>query len=253
MGFLIQIVSTYAPWIYALCGLIALLQVYRIWQVRSERRQAIFSLEREKAMRDLYNIFFIATILLAIMGGTYFLSNTLAIAVEAQEGSQQSVELPIDLPQTLPTPSPTPQPPITSTPIEIPEATQTATPAPLEIVEQALPPTPTPEPLSAPICSDPRAALTSPGNGATVTGAFNIQGTAVHEQFQYYKIEYAPGANADGGFVYLAGGNAPVSGGFLASLDSTTLDNGSWTLRLVVVDQTGNFPDPCRVTISVQN
>jgi hypothetical protein len=31
------------------------------------------------------------------------------------------------------------------------------------------------------------------------------------------------------------------------------LGNGTWTLRLIVVDQTGNFPLPCQVTITVQN
>jgi hypothetical protein len=37
----------------------------------------------------------------------------------------------------------------------------------------------------------------------------------------------------------------------LANVDTAALGPGEWTLRLVVVDQTGNFPDPCAVTISV--
>ncbi len=250
MGFLIQIVATYAPWIYALCGIFALIQMYRIWQVRAERRQALFTLEREKAMRDLYNIFFISMVILAAMGVTYFTSQTLPAAVDVETAVSVASETPS--PDILPTPSPTPEPP-TATPTITP-VIPTATLAPVEIVEQVLPPTPTAEPVAgSPHCLDPRVTFSSPGDGALVSGVINITGRAVHEQFHYYKIEYAPGADAESGFVYLVGGNSMVDNGSLGVLDSNALSNGTWTLRLVVVDKTGNFPDPCRVTITVQN
>ncbi len=115
-------------------------------------------------------------------------------------------------------------------------------------------PTATPAPVVlAPSCADSRAALFRPGQNEVVRGVVNIIGRATHESFQYYKIEYAPGANASGGFVYLTGGNNPVENGVLASVDTTALGNGEWTLQLVVVDQTGNWPPPCQVTITIQN
>ncbi len=77
MGVLIQILATYAPYIYLVCGLVALYQLYRLTQVRADRRQAVFSLERERAVRSLYSIFTIALILVAVMGVTYFASSTL--------------------------------------------------------------------------------------------------------------------------------------------------------------------------------
>jgi hypothetical protein len=86
-----------------------------------------------------------------------------------------------------------------------------------------------------------------------VSGELNIIGSATHESFQFYKIEAAPGANAGGGWQYLGGGNAPVVSGFLTTVNTTALANGLWTLRLVVVDQIGNFIDPCQVTVTVQN
>ena len=67
MGVVFQVVATYAPYIYLACGLVALYQLYRLWQVRGERRQAVFSLEREKAVRDLSGIFSVAVILLAVV------------------------------------------------------------------------------------------------------------------------------------------------------------------------------------------
>jgi len=45
---------------------------------------------------------------------------------------------------------------------------------------------------------------------------------------------------------------SPVSGGVLETFNSDAYPAGTYTLRLVVVDQTGNYPPPCRVTVIVQ-
>lgn len=250
MGFLIRYIDIYAPWIYAICGLVALYHIYKTWQVRAERKQALFSLEREKAMRDLFNILFVSIVLLLVMGATYFSSQVLARALEFEETIR-----PIDTPTAIVIPIP---PTPLSTPIvEVSEPTSTPsavpTEAPEQVVEEIVPDTPTPEPLFSPTCPDPRAQLASPAVGQTIAGQVTVSGTAIHEKFQYYKLEYAAGANAQGGFVYLVGGNSPVNSGVVGRFDSTALANGVWTLRLVVVDTTGNFPPPCSVTINVQN
>lgn len=272
MGIVIQYVANYAPWIYAICGLVALYQLYRIWLVRGERKQAVFSLEREKAVHDTYSIFGVALVLLVVMGFTYFISTTLASAVQplVREALQPTPALPFML-----TPTNTPLA-VTATPTATPtldpdaiagggpEADGTPTPLAeaeaLATAEAAAAETPTPEPTAtpapvvlAPNCADSRAVLFRPGQNEVVRGVVNIIGRATHESFQYYKIEYAPGANAGGGFAYLTGGNSPVENGVLASVDTTALGNGEWTLQLVVVDQTGNWPPPCQVTITIQN
>ena len=251
MGFLIQYVANYAPWIYATCGLVALYQIYKIWLVRAERRQAVFSLEREKAIRDTYNIFAVAMILLLLMGLTYFVSTTLATAVEplVAEALEPDPELPF-----VPTPTNTPlsaTPTPTMTPTQLPVIVEEPLAEETEEVPTA---TPVPAPVvQAPNCPDDRARLFRPGNNEVVRGVVNVIGTASHDHFQYYKIESAPGSQAAGGFVYIGGSNSPVINNVLASVDTNGLGNGSWTLRLIVVDQTGNFPPPCQVTISVQN
>jgi hypothetical protein len=263
MGIVIQYVANYAPWIYALCGLVALYQIYRIWLVRAERKQAVFSLEREKAVRDTYSILGIALVLLITMGFTYFVSTTLAQAVAplVDVALSPTPALPfVPTPTNTPLPA-TPTPTWTATldpnaPTPPPDETGTPTPEPSEEAGDAATPTPAPTPVpavQAPICPDNRAVLIRPGQNEVVHGVVNIIGTATHESFQYYKVEYAPGANAGEGFVYLGGGNAPVVGSVLASVDTNALGNGTWTLRLVVVDQTGNFPLPCQVTMTVQN
>ena len=249
MGIIIQYVANYSSWIYAACGLVALYQMYRIWLVRSERRQAIFSLEREKAIKDTYNIFAIALILLMTMGTTYFVSTTLATAVEPLVNEALAPAPPLPF---VPTPTNTPLPTTPTPTVTLPPPT-----VGVDVVEPPTeaPPTaaPTAPVVRAPSCPDNRSVFLRPGSNEQVSGILNVIGTAAHEEFQYYKVEYAPGLNASGGWVYIAGGNNPVVNNVLASFDTRALGNGEWTLRLIVVDGTGNYPPPCQVSISVQN
>ncbi|MFO7633133.1 MAG: hypothetical protein R6W76_11365, partial [Caldilinea sp.] len=215
MAAVFQIIATYAPYIYVVCGLAALYQLYRLWQVRSERRQALFSLERERAVRDLSSIFSVSMLLLLIMGVTYFASSTIPRAIVAAPDAEPTLPpqfaliiTPTNTPLPV-TPSATPTGTITPTP-EPP----TPDPAQAAQTEQALQEaTPTPEPEAPPLqlgapaaCPDARAVIASPGNNASVSGVFTLIGTATHDQFNYYKVEFAPGANAQGGFTYLADG-----------------------------------------------
>ncbi len=172
---------------------------------------------------------------------------------------------PTDTPTPAPPPptdTPTPEPPPpTDTPVPPPP---TDTPVPLPPTDTPVPPPPTNTPapvapaVAAPSCPDPRAVITSPGVNQVVGGVIDIIGTATHENFQNYKLEFAPGGvdagNNDAGWNWFAGSNAgPVQGGRLAQLDTGALTNGVWTIRVVTVDLTANFPPPCSVTITVQN
>lgn len=269
MSILIQYIANYAPWIYFVCGVVALYQLYRTWLVRAERRQAVFSLEREKAIRELGSIFSIAMFLLVAMGITYFTSTTLVnlLTPLVQEAYSPSPQINLGL---IPTPLTTPVTPSAVTPIaaSLPGATVDPLLQPTEVTEEEteeaedgatrtvetpspVPPTATPAPIAqAPACPDPRSIILRPGNNERVSGNISMVGTATHESFQYYKVEYAPaGSNT---FSYLAGDQNPVVNGFLASINTGALGTGAWTLRLVVVDQTGNFPEPCQITILVE-
>jgi hypothetical protein len=268
MGIVIQSVANYAPWIYAMCGLVALYQLYKIWAVRAERKQAVFSLEREKAINDTYSILAVALILLVVMGFTYFMSTTLREAVEplVNEALAPTPALPfITTPTNTPLPvTPTPTRTVTpsssqpiTTAVALAEGELTLTPDPDEEgtptpVLETPTPSPTPAPVViAPSCPDQRALLIRPGQNEVVSGDLNIIGSATHESFQFYKIEAAPAGGSD--WQYLGGNTSPVVSGFLTTINTRDLANGLWTLRLVVVDQIGNFIDPCQVTVTVQN
>ncbi len=188
-------------------------------------------------------------------GGT---STNGSIGSTPEDGENVAVIVSTNTPTALP-PTPTPEPP-TSTPEP---ATETPTPLPPTAIPPTntpiplpptLTPTPEPPPVVAAVCPDPgRSAITSPGVNQTVAGVLEITGTATHEDFHYYKLEYAPGANADGGFIYFDGANGPVVGGRLGGFNTASLPNGTYTIRVLVVDNTGNFPPPCAVTITIQN
>ena len=148
------------------------------------------------------------------------------------------------LPPT-PTPTETPLPLPTDTPIPLP------TPEPVVVVEE---PTATPEPvIQSPSCPDSRSVISLPGVNQVVSGSVAVIGSATHEQFSFYKLEFAPGANAGDGFVYFDGTASQVSGGLLGNFNSPGVPNGVYTIRLIVVDATSNYPPPCSVTVTVQN
>ncbi|MCB0064725.1 MAG: hypothetical protein KDE19_21525 [Caldilineaceae bacterium] len=262
MQILIDYIATYAPWIYFVCGVVALYQMYRTWLVRAERRQAVFSLEREKAVRDLGNIFSTAMLLLVVMGVTYFTSTTLVRALEPMVEEARSPSPEIDF---VPTPTNTPLP-ISDAANSLPQLVPTVDPAATAetvtptaevlaaptVAVTVAPPTATPAPIvQAPVCANGNSIILRPGTNETVRGVITVVGTASHPNLQYYKIEYAPAGTANWG--YLAGDQNAVINGVLATIDTSVLGNGAWTLRLVVVDQTGNYPEPCQVTIYVEN
>lgn len=174
--------------------------------------------------------------------------------VELAPTDTPTQEQPVEEP---PTPTPPPPPTNTAEPV-LPTATLQPTntfQAPTPTTEPEVPTeTPVPEVVvSAPVCADPGSVITSPGSGQVVSGLLPVMGTATTDAFDYYKLEFAPGQNAAGGFVYFDGQSSPVSGGQLGAIDTRALENGAYTIRITVVDQTGNFPAPCTVSIVVQN
>jgi len=93
--------------------------------------------------------------------------------------------------------------------------------------------------------------ITSPGISALVSGMVPIIGTATHERFQFYKLEYGAGANP-AVWSYFDGGDRPVTGAQLGTLNAGALAPGTYSIRVVVVDASGNFPAPCQTTIVIR-
>ncbi len=86
--------------------------------------------------------------------------------------------------------------------------------------------------------TSPVATITVPADGAAVTAAAAVVGTASDANFLRYELALAPAGDAD--FTVFAEGSSPVTGGTLGTLDPTTLVNDLYTLRLTVFDRGGN-------------
>jgi LysM repeat protein len=116
-------------------------------------------------------------------------------------------------------------------------------------------PTPTPTPTPTPqvaVCS-PQANITEPTVNAELDGSgiTFVRGTATIDNFWYYKLEFAFGEWPTEWFLIEDLHFEPVVGGYLGDWKTGALPEGVYQLRLVVVDGTGNYPEPCQVQVNV--
>ena len=245
MAVVINLIKEYAPWIYGACALVALWYLRVAFSARRERRYAVFSLEREAAMNRTYGAWTVVIALLVVMGLVYLTSTVVLEAVKPLVGE-------------IMTPTPIVVTPSRATPtLPVPEATPTDVPTPRP--RPTLRPQPTvgvtataaPPAVQGPRCADARAAISSPGIGADVSGMVPILGTAAHPQFQYYKLEYGAGPNPSV-WSYFDGGDRAVQGGRLGTLNAGALAPGTYAIRVVVVDKTGNFVEPCQTVVVIR-
>lgn len=102
-------------------------------------------------------------------------------------------------------------------------------------------------------CSGGNAAILAPVGGATVFGIVQIEGTAsLGDEFQYYKLEVAP-AGTEGWSDLTGQAGQQVVNGQLGVWDSAGVADGVYSLRLRVVDPTGNYCETIVNSILVQN
>jgi hypothetical protein len=241
----LEFVAEYQWWIYGILGLILLFYLRRALVARRAGARSIFKLEQEQARNRYTRSVAISALVMILMAAVFVLGNPV-----------------------LPVADPTPEPTATSTTGPLAAATLTPTPLPpthtptptATRVRPTLqkPPTPTSDAVETPTpvvrpaaCPNPNVRITSPGVNHVVRGNFAVRGTATHSEFQYYKIEVGQGSNPREWTVVGQLHRAPVNGGVLETFNANAYPAGTYTLRLVVVDQTGNYPEPCQVTITV--
>ena len=242
------ILSEYQWLIYLILGLVLIFFLRRALLARRDGARSLFKLEQEQARTRYSRSVTVCAIILLLMAAVFIISNPI-------------------LPEAVATPEPTP----TETSGPLAASTLTPTPAPATITPTATatrqrptrPPKPTETPgadatetpvVRPPACPNPNVRITSPGQNQVVQGNVPVRGTANIASFQYYKVEVGPGGNPKDSEWTVVGDlhRSPVSGGVLETFNSSAYAAGTYSLRLVVVDQTGNYPEPCRVTVTVQ-
>jgi hypothetical protein len=90
-------------------------------------------------------------------------------------------------------------------------------------------------------------AVTSPRMNAIVRGNVEIMGSASIDGFQFYKVEFSTISDPDYWMAISTTYNQPVINGRLDVWDTTRVPDGTYNLKLTVVDIRGQ--EPCRVVI----
>jgi hypothetical protein len=112
-------------------------------------------------------------------------------------------------------------------------------------------PTPTPTPQVA-VCS-PQVNITEPTVNAQLDGSgiTFVRVTATIDDFWFYKLEFGFGEWPTEWFVIEDLHFEPVVNGYLGDWKTGARPEGVYQLRLVVVDGTGNYPQPCQVQVNI--
>lgn len=139
------------------------------------------------------------------------------------------------------TPSPTQAPPPTTAPLDVPAAAPISGATPTSTGTDGT-------------CGNPASRITSPAVGAVLSGEAAFTGSATHADLSLYKLELRPEGSASAhDFVTAYTGTEPVTNGLLGTINTRAFPNGSYWVRLVVVDSTGNYPEPCSILYTIAN
>jgi hypothetical protein len=228
MGEILVLIEKNQTWIYILLSLSGLIYLRLVIKRYRELQCTFFGLERERARSVLYQSL---VMLGMILGGfilifflTTFVSPTVPLAAR---------------PTVLPTVS------LLDTPVGT-SAEDIAEPTATSIAGSEMPSG----------CANPDATITSPREGASISGLVEVGGTANIPGFAFYKVE-VKSLSPDAIWRAIGAGTDPVcdadcSGGeILARWDSSLVTPGEYTFRLTVMDTAGNAPLPCEVSVSV--
>ena len=96
------------------------------------------------------------------------------------------------------------------------------------------------------------AGITSPMDGSTVRGTIALEGAATAANFSHYQVELGVGTGPQAFAVIRGPVRQLVEQGVLGVFDTTEVENGPYTLRMVVYDQSGGAIE-ARTRVLVDN
>ncbi len=242
-----DLIAQYAGLLYALCALSAFFYVWGAFQARRRVELALFGKEREDAGDQEQRAWAMAAVCVLLAGGVYAVSNFIAPNL-ALKDDEQVLLTPTPMVDLI---SPTPPPP-TATIASAPVPTVAPIATPLPRPPDTPSPAPTVEGEQAPenaACTSAGTLLTAPQNGAQVSGMVEVRGTASLPNFSSYKLELQWPNSEE--WVTIQSFDTPVAGGILGYFDTAPLEPGTYRFRLVVVDDTFNYPEPCVISIVI--
>jgi penicillin-binding protein 1C len=96
------------------------------------------------------------------------------------------------------------------------------------------------------------ASISRPLDGSTVRGLTTLEGSAVAANFSHYQVELGVGTGPEAFAVIQPPVQQIIEEGVLARFDTTQVENGPYTIRLVVFDRSGGAIEQ-RVRVLVDN
>lgn len=225
MGSVYRSLANYESLIYialTIWGLFVFRSMYRTWR---EWRDAVFSLEREFALRRLGRVTAVALLILGLGFAEFFIATFIAPALPAAD--------------------------IQTTPTLDLLATSPGTLSPAEATQAALAPITAIAPSGMSGCVPDQIIITSPQPGEVVKGSIDIVGTANVPNFGFYKYEIAPMGTQN--WATISAERNPKQADKLGTWNTSSLTNGEYFLRLVITDNVGGSLEPCVIAVRVAN
>jgi hypothetical protein len=255
MAIIPRLIARYAIILYALGALGALLYVWTAVQARRRKDLALFSLEREDAANKGLRSWLMAVVCVLLTLGVYGVSSYVVPNLPAEEAEETPLIALLFTPTAIPTVPPSATPASMPTPTFAPVPTVAPIATPLDRIPDKPSPEPTSEGYGGAVvaaCASAGTQIISPSVGERLSGVVEVLGTANLPNFSFYKFEIQWPNSEE--WVTVESFDVPVAGGLLGYWDTTPLKDqpGTYKFRLVVVDNTGNYPDPCVITVIIE-
>ena len=235
MTTLIQFIARIEVVFYALIAVGVFFSIRVVVRSRRHRRIAIYALEREAASNAARGALRAIVALLLGAGVVYILVHIVDPNVNPVE-EEVGEPTPAVFVQQEPTP--------TTVLLLYPTITPTPPLAPAEAGETAE----NAEEIDG--CEILGSRITSPVPGTTVSGQVVVEGEVNILNFAQYKFEVRGPGTGDS-WVVVGTFNTLVPSGFLGTWDSTSLQPGNYTMRLVSLRTDGTYITPCEVSVII--
>jgi hypothetical protein len=255
MAIIPRLIARYAIVFYVLGAVGAMLYIWSALQARRRKDLALFSLEREDAVDQGLRSWLMAGVCVLLAVGVYGVGSFVVPNLPVEQAEATPMISLLFTPTASPTEPPTPAPTALPTPTLAPVPTVAPIATPLDRIPNTPPPSAPLEGAGGPVvgaCTSAGTQIISPSNNQRLSGVVEVLGTANLPAFSFYKFEIQWPGSED--WVTVQSFNTPVAGGVLGYWDTTPLAGqpGTYKFRLVVVDNTGNYPEPCVVGVIIQ-
>lgn len=245
-------------WIYILCGLGLVWYLGQLVRSRYTLRRAMFGLEKERGRRMFSRSLLFVILFLAVIAAVTYINLSIAPTLPADLLKPATPTPNIFItPLSSPTPpegQPTPTfeiAPTVTLPASGSGGTSGVSPDVLALTPSATV-SATSTPANTAVACDPSVIITSPPNGATISGGVTFFGTAASDEFAYFVLEFTgPETGDQWRSLDVPEAGSPVFDNIIGSIETLGWSPGTYLFRLSVFDNADGLTGQCQVQLSI--